>query len=126
MNGTNGSARRVRVERNIYQRPGGRFEVGYRDSAGRQRWRTVEGGITAARAARDDLLGRRGRGERVQPNPRLRFGEAADAWLAGQVADLRPATRAIYRNAIETHLRPRWGRRRLDAITVDDLSLIHI
>ena len=124
MNGTNGSARRVRVERNIYQRPGGRFEVGYRDSAGRQRWRTVEGGITAARAARDDLLGRRGRGERVQPNPRLRFGEAADAWLAGQVADLRPATRAIYRNAIETHLRPRWGRRRLDAITVDDVAVL--
>jgi hypothetical protein len=33
------------------------------------------------------------RGELVQPNPRLRFGEAADAWLAGQVAELRPATR---------------------------------
>lgn len=52
-----------------------------------------EGGITAARATRDDVLGRKGRGELVQPNPRLRFGEAADAWLAGQVAELRPATR---------------------------------
>ena len=40
------------------------------DSAGRQRWRTVEGGITAARATRDDVLGRKGRGELVQPNPR--------------------------------------------------------
>jgi len=126
MSKTNATVRRVRVERNIYRRQdaGGHtvHEVGYRDSAGRQRWRTVDGGITAARAARDDVLGRKGRGERVQPNPRLRFGEAADAWLVGQVAELRPATRAIYSNAIETHLRPRWGRRRLDTITVEDVA----
>jgi len=126
MSKTNATARRVRVERNIYRRQdaGGHavHEVGYRDSAGRQRWRTVDGGITAARAARDDVLGRKGRGERVQPNPRLRFGEAADAWLVGQVAELRPATQAIYSNAIETHLRPRWGRRRLDTITVEDVA----
>jgi hypothetical protein len=124
MSSTNGIPRRVRVERNVYQRPDGTFEVGYRDSAGRQRWCTVDGGITAARAARDDVLGRRSRGERVQPRPRLQFGEAADAWLSGQVAELRPATRAIYRNAIETHLRPRWGRRRLDGITVDDIAAL--
>ena len=44
-------ARRTRVERNIYRRVGATgkivFEVGYRDSAGKQRWQTVEGGITA-------------------------------------------------------------------------------
>jgi integrase len=126
MSKANATARRVRVERNIYRRQDAVghtvHEVGYRDSAGRQRWRTVDGGITAARAARDDVLGRKGRGERVQPNPRLRFGEAADAWLAGQVAELRPATQAIYSNAIETHLRSRWGRRRLDTITVEDVA----
>jgi integrase len=126
MSKTNATARRLRVERNIYRRQDAVghtvHEVGYRDSAGRQRWRTVDGGITAARAARDDVLGRKGRGERVQPNPRLRFSEAADAWLVGQVAELRPATRAIYSNAIETHLRPRWGRRRLDTITVEDVA----
>jgi integrase len=27
-----------------------------------------------------------------------------------------------YRNSVETHLRPRWGRRRLDSITVDDAA----
>jgi integrase len=126
MSKANATARRVRVERNIYRRQdaGGHIvhEVGYRDSTGRQRWRSVDGGIMAARAARDDVLGRKGRGERVQPNPRLRFGDAADAWLAGQVAELRPATQAIYTNAIETHLRPRWGRRRLDSITVEDVA----
>ena len=68
------------------------------------------------------MLGRKGRGEQVRPNPGLRFGEAADAWLAGQVAELRPATQAIYRNAVETHLRPRWGRRRLDAIDVNEVA----
>ena len=126
MSNANATARRARVERNIYRRQDASghivHEVGYRDSTGRQRWRTVEGGIMAARAVRDDVLGRKGRGERVQPNPRLRFGEAADAWLAGQVAELRPATQAIYTNAIETHLRERWGRRRLDSITVEDVA----
>jgi integrase len=108
--------------RNIYRRYDGRFEVGYRDSTGRQRWTRAFDTITAARAARDDLLGRKARGDRVQPNPRLRFGEAADRWLNGQVVDLRPATQAIYRNAIDNHLRPRWGRHRLDAISVDDAA----
>ena len=37
---------------------------------------------------------------------------------------LRPATRAIYANAIDTHLRPRWGRTRLDAISGDDVAAL--
>jgi Phage integrase, N-terminal SAM-like domain len=118
--------RRERVERNIYRRrtASGRvvFEIGYRDSASKQRWLTVEGGITAARAARDDVLGRKGRGERVQPNPSLRFGEAADGWLTRQVPNLRPTTQALYESAVRTHLRPRWERRRLDSIGVDDVA----
>jgi integrase len=84
----------------------------------------VEGGITAARAARDDVLGRKGRGERIRPNPGLRFGDAADAWLGGQVADLRPATQALYRSNVETHLRSRWGRRRLDTIGVEEIAAL--
>ncbi len=115
-------ARRVRVERNIYRRADGCFEIGYRDSTGKQRWKVIAGGISAARAERDAILGAKGKGEHVQPNPRLRFDEAADRWLADQVAELRPQTQASYRNSIETHLRPRWGRRRLDAITVDDAA----
>jgi integrase len=120
------SPRRQRVEANIYKRLNAAghdvFEVGFRDAAGRQRWRTVEGGITAARSVRNDLLGRRVRHERVSANPRLRFGDAADAWLNGPVSTLRPATQMVYRNAIETHLRPLWGRTRLDAVTGDDVA----
>jgi len=126
MNSSHATPRRRREpgdrNRNIYRRYDGRFEVGYRDSTGRQRWTSAFDTITAARAARDDFLGRKARGDRVQPNPRLRFGEAADRWLDGQVVDLRPATQAIYRNAIDNHLRPRWGRHRLDAITVDEAA----
>lgn len=58
----------------------------------------------------------------MQPNPRLRFGDAADRWLAEQVASPRPATRAIYRNAVENHPSPRWERRRMDAIGMDDAA----
>jgi len=122
MSKLNATARRVRVERNIYRRPTGVFEVGFKDGAGVQRWRTVKGGITAARSLRDELLAARGRGERVAPNPRLRFGEASERWLAEYVVDLREATRDLYRNAVERHLLPRYATRRLDAITPDDLA----
>lgn len=120
----NNGPRRLRVERNIYRRPTGVLEVGFKDAAGIQRWRTVEGGIMAARKLRDELLARRGRGETVTADSRLRFGEAADVWLAGPVLDLRPATQAGYRSAVEHHLDPRFGNRRLDSITADDLAML--
>jgi integrase len=124
MSKTNATARRVRVERNIYKRPTGVYEIGFKDGAGVQRWRTVAGGLMAARALRDELLARRGRGERVALNPRLRFGDAAERWLAGPVVDLRETTRDLYRNAVENHLRPRYATRRLDTITPDDLAAL--
>ncbi len=116
--------RRVRVERNIYRRSSGVFEIGFKDGAGRQRWRTVDGGIRAARALRDELLARRGRGETVAPDSRLRFGEAADAWLDGPVLDLRQSTQTGYRIAVDQHLRPRFQSRKLSSITADDLALL--
>lgn len=114
--------RRIRVERNIYRRASGIYEVGFKDGGGKQRWRTVDGGISAARAVRDELLVRRARGERVAPDARLRFGDAAARWLSGPVVDLRASTQACYRNAIERHLLPRFATRRMDAITPDDLA----
>jgi integrase len=116
--------RRVRVERNIYRRASGVYEVGFKDGAGRQRWRTVDGGITAARAARDELLVRRSRGERVASNARLRFGDAAAQWLAGPVVDLRATTQSCYRNAVDQHLMRRFATHRLDAVSPDDLAAL--
>ena len=116
--------RRVRVERNIYRRPSGVYEVGFKDATGTQRWRTVEGGITAARALRDELVARRNRGERVVADNRLRFIDAARRWLAGPVLDLRPRTQECYRNAVDQHLAPTFGSRRLDAVSPDDLAYL--
>ena len=110
------------MERNIYRRGTGVFEVGFRDAAGKQRWRTVTGGITAARALRDELVARRNRGEQVVHSSSLRFADVAGKWLEGPVGDLRPRTGECYRNALERHLLPRFGTRRLDRITPDDLA----
>ena len=94
-----GSSRRERVERNIYRRGTGVFEVGFRDATGKQRWRTVTGGITAARALRDEPVARRNRGERVVHSASLRFADVAEKWLEGPVSDLRPRTGECYRNS---------------------------
>jgi integrase len=98
------------------------FEVGFRDAAGKQRWRTVTGGITAARGLRDELVARRNRGEPVAHRASFRFSDAAEKWLEGPVSDLRPRTGECYRNALERHSLPRLGSRRLDRITPDDLA----
>jgi integrase len=119
-----GPPRRVRVERGIYRRSTGVLEVGYRDETGRLRWRTIDGGILAARRVRDDLSGRRARGESIAPKPKLCFGEAAAAWLEGPVVDLRQATQAKYRWIVREHLVPRFKSRQLDAITADDLAAL--
>ena len=117
--------RRVNVERNIYRRADGKLEVGWKDGSGKQRWRVpARPGIQAARAFRDEQLAARGRGERIAPNPRLRFAEAADRWLSGPVTDLRHTTQAGYRNAVDRHLRPRYATRRLDAIEPDDVATL--
>jgi integrase len=114
----------TRIERNIYRRPTGVLEVGFKDASGVQRWRTVDGGVMAARKLRDDLLARRGRGDTVAPASRLPFTEAATLWLEGPVQDLRPATQVGYRSAVEQHLCRRYRNRRLDAITADDLAAL--
>jgi len=116
--------RRVGVpgHRGVYWRRDGLFEVGYRDADGRQRWRGPFDTLTSARVARDDARVRARGGERESANPRLKFGEAADRWLAEQVPALRPATRKSYTSYVENHLRPRWGTRRMDAIDVSDAA----
>jgi hypothetical protein len=104
MSASGSAPRRIAVERNIYKRPTGVLEVGFRDATGKQRWRKVEGGILAARRLRDELLVRKSSGEAVTADPRLRFGDAADRWLSGPVGELRESTQAGYRNAVEQHL----------------------
>lgn len=114
------------IEPGIYKRQAARgevFEISWKDANGSQRRRTVQGGITAARRALKAEHTRRDSREPVS-DPRLRFGDVANRWLGGPVASLRPATQAIYRNAVENHLRPRWGRKRLDHVRVNDVAAL--
>ena len=114
----------TRVERGIYYKlssAGKRlYEIRWRDSTGRYCRRSIGPKISEARAALTAELAKRGRNEPAPANPRLTFGEAAGGFLENRVADLRESTRNGHRWAIESHLRPRFGKRRLDRITADD------
>ena len=82
---------RERVEPGTWRR-GEVFEITWRDAQAKQRRKTVQGGITAARKALTDAKSKRDRGERTS-DPRLTFTAAPDAWRAARVVKLRPTTR---------------------------------
>jgi integrase len=119
------SVQRERVELGIWRRytDAGSpvYEIVYRDSDGRVRRRTVPGGVREARTALADIRSDKGHGKRVAPAPRLTFAIAAERWLEAQTGTLRPATLDAYGSHLRSTLLPRWGRTRLDAITVDDV-----
>src|SRR4051812_33040302 len=124
LDGAGKPKRRVAVagDRGVYWRPDGLFEVGYRDADGRLRWRGPFETISAARAERGDARAKARSGDRESANRRLKFGEAADRWLAEQVVELRRQTRLRYASHVRNHLGPRWGHRRMDAIHVTDAA----
>jgi integrase len=108
--------RRVRVEPGIFKRPDGKLEIGWRDAAGKQRWRVVEGGIKAARAALDIERAKRAKGERVPLAPRLTFTAAGEAWWSAIEPRVRPRTQETYAGHLK-RLREEFGTIRLSAIT---------
>ncbi len=120
------SQRRQKVEPGIYQRTGANgkrvYEIGWRDAAGRQRWKTLKtGGLREARGALAEAQAARARGEQVTANPRLRFNDAADSWWEQRCAPLRPTTRSAYGAALK-HVRPVFGNRRLVDISTSDVA----
>jgi len=112
--------RRERVEPGIYRRPDRKLEIGWRDGSGKQRWRTVHGGIKAARAELAAEHARRARGERVAP-PRLTFAAALDASWEQRRRRLVRSSRGVY-EASGRRVRKHFGSRRLGAITVGDIA----
>ncbi len=99
-----------------------RFEFCYRDSDGRQRWRTVEGGVNAAIAAREDVRARMRRGERIAPS-KITFAELSTQWLE-QVVGLRPRSIDWYRRSLRKHLNPKIGRIKVCDLRVDDIACL--
>lgn len=130
MTSSNATPRRTRYlnskgepVKGVYTRPDGKLEIGWRDTQGKQRWRKVDGGITAAVKALDDERARRNRGERVAADPRLTFSDAAQAWWDARVLKLRPATHSAYGAGLAHLKRPEhFGRRRLSDITPTDVA----
>jgi integrase len=120
-----GGTRRERVKPGLWRRTNAdgstTFEITYRDSDGRQRRETVG---PRQREAEDRLSQRKAdmsRGVRVAPRRNLTVQAAAEAWIAS-TGHLRPTTVAAYRAALDCYLLPAFGRRRLDAVTPDDVA----
>lgn len=100
------------------------YEIAVRNAKGNQTFVTAANKhkISAARAERDRLHGEVSSGKVVIDNARLTYGQAATGYIKNQVADLAPRTREGYEGVIRNHLRPRWGSRRIDKISVDDAA----
>jgi Phage integrase, N-terminal SAM-like domain len=96
------------------------YEIRYLDSNGKYRWEVVHGNLEAAEARRAELRLRRRRSERVEPC-RQTFEQYARERLDRQT--VRPRTLEIYRWALDCHLIPYFGRRRLDQVQAEDVAL---
>jgi integrase len=95
------------------------YEIAFLDSTGKRRWEVVHGNLEVAEARRAELRLRRRRGERIEPT-RQTFAQYAREWLERQT--VRPRTLEIYGWALNQHLIPYFGRRRLDQITAEDIA----
>ena len=104
---------------------GPRYDVRLRDLDGKtytRTWRTKD----EAKAYERAELTARDRGDWIDPAARARtFDDVAAEWLASNPAK-RPVTVARDRGAIERHLSPAFGSRRIGAIQPKDLqALVH-
>jgi Phage integrase, N-terminal SAM-like domain len=115
---------RRRVERGIYEQPNGKYMVCFMVD-GKPRFRVVGLDLNEARCQREMLVQAAKRGE-VAVTTSLRLSSVVERWLvryeALVAADLRrPRTLEAHRYYLDGHLLPRLGRRRVSAITADDV-----
>jgi integrase len=116
---------RVRVERGIYRQPNGKYAVCWRH-AGRLRFRRVGFDLAAPRRERLALIAATHEGK-VPVSPRLRFETVAGWWLERFEAEVaagerHPRTLETHPYQLDRHLLPALGRRRVAALTVDDVA----
>ena len=116
---------RTRVRPGIYRRTNAdsstTYEITYRDSDGRQRRHTVGPRLREAEARLAQVRADMSRGARIAPKRDLTVAKAAEAWMAS-LGHLRPTTVAAYRSPLTCHVLPAFGRRRLEAVTPDDVA----
>src|SRR5688500_11936805 len=98
--------RKTRVRRGIYYRTTAdgkrRYCIVFTDAAGKQVWRTVDGGLKDAEAALAEIKSKLSRGERVATT-KLTLAEFVEPWLAQQ-SQLRPRTRDAYATSLRIHV----------------------
>jgi integrase len=105
----------------VYKSISGRYEIAYRDSAGKLRFQVFDGSFEDAKNARADLIARMAKGERVVA-ARQSFAELAEVWFAGKAPRVRPRTRAYYRDSLDLVLLPRFGHLRVQAVDADAIA----
>jgi integrase len=96
---------------------GRRYEISFTDSDGRRRWKTIDGhdNLEDAERALRSVRVRMDKGERIVAN-RQTLAEVAQEWMATQT-ELRPRTIERYRIALDVHILPRLGRKKVGEIT---------
>jgi integrase len=120
--------RRVRVAPNLYQRPSdGKFELGFTDSSGRWRIKTLRAANrTQAKAERDAFLTKLRAGQVAAPS-KITFQEVAEEYLAGLDSAVSAGERSArtaerYRQHLDTHVLPALGRMQLQKVTPDTVA----
>lgn len=121
----NDSARRTRVERGVYQQPNGKYAVCFMLD-GKPRFRTIDGDLDDARAARARFAIAAQAGL-LPACPRLTFATVAARWLDRfetmvVIGQRRVRTIDSHRYHLEHHLLPVLAHRRIATITVDDIA----
>ncbi len=114
--------RRVRVKgaTGVYRSVSGKYEIAFRDSDGRLRFKTIDGSLEDAKNERATIVSRKASGERVAPS-RITLDEYAEGNYFPSLT-LRPRTITIYRNSYRLYVKPTLGSKRLESITVDDVA----
>jgi integrase len=120
--------RRRRIERGIYEEPNGKYAVCIMVAA-KPRFRTIDARtLTEARRQRA-LLQTLGELGELPLSPSLTFGAIAARWLADFEDKVAIGTRSertldLYRSQLRLHLLPQLSRRRIAAITADDVVAV--
>ena len=96
------------------------YEISYRDSTGKRRWETVAGNLDDADVALADRRSRMRGGEQLVRS-KATLAEVKEPWFAAQT-ELRPRTHDQYNLALDRHVLPRLGHRRITTISTDDVA----
>jgi integrase len=103
----------------VYRSVSGRYEIAYRDSDGKLRFKVVDGDFEAAKTARAEIIAKLGKGGKVRPS-RVTFGDFAEEVVAS--VNRRPRTIEHHRYNLDRHLLPRFRALKLADIGTEDVA----